>query len=219
MCLRQTNDQYQVLDMFAAALVVFVLCLFMFVDVWYFIRLFPLFLKRCINYYFGKDVRLTREDLLKTTSVDGIVLPFDLDFMFHMNNSKYLREMDFGRVSHFMHSNLYSGVLRTGGSLVVAATMIRYRRSLNLWQRFTLQTRNLCWNDGALYVEQRFRSKDGFVCAVALLKMCVKGTTIHKVLEKVCVGNTDSPAFLPEVKSWAESISSSSESLKKERLN
>lgn len=147
----------------------------------------------------------------------GLVLPSDLDLQLHMNNAKYLREMDFGRIHHFVCTNFYRALRALGGNLVVGATTIRYRRSLQPLQWFSLTTRILCWDANAVYVEQRFVCrKDGFVCAIALLKMVVKGTTIDHVLERLCKGSSKSPAFPPEVQSWAETINRSKDNLRRE---
>lgn len=163
--------------------------------------------------------KFTRAEFLQPTSLHGVVLPSDLDLNLHMNNSKYLREMDFGRFSHILEKHIYSTVLSLGGTIVVAATMIRYRRSLQLWQRFKLKTEILCWGSDVLYMEQRFVGGDGFVYAVALLKMSVKGrgSIVEKVLEKVCTVAPQSPPFPPEVQSWVETIARSKERMKKER--
>ena len=196
------------------------LFLFAFVDLWYFLRLLVCLAPGRIRQVFSKSRKqLTRDELLKSTSVEGVVLPSDLDCQFHMNNSKYLREMDFGRIFHYLHTNMYSCVVAVGGNVVVGATMIRYRRSLQLWQRFSLKTRFVCWESGALYVEQRFVDRQGFVCAVALLRMAIKGASMEKVLEKLCMDRPQSPPFPPEVESWAEAIVRSKENMKKERIH
>ena len=203
------------------ALVLLLVLLFAFVDVWYFVRC-ALFVgsQRVWQWLFPNDFkRATEEELLAPTEKQGLVLPSDLDLHLHMNNAKYLREMDFGRMHHFVSTNFYRALRNVGGNLVVGATMIRYRRSLQLWQWFSLRTRILCWDDNAMYVEQRFVGrKDGFVCAIALLKMVVKGTTVENVLERLCVGSSRSPAFPPEVQSWAETINRSKDNLRKERM-
>ncbi|CAI7991887.1 Protein THEM6 [Geodia barretti] len=74
--------------------------------------------------------RRSKEELFAPYDLDGIVLPSDLDHMLHMNNSKYLREMDFGRVGMFFERGVYAAVLRNGGSFSLAAHCLRYRRSL-----------------------------------------------------------------------------------------
>ena len=192
---------------------------FAFVDVWYFVRFVPLFVRRLVIFLWRKRIlkTLAREDVMKATIIEGIVLPFDLDMNMHMNNSKYLREMDFGRIFHIVHSGLYAAIWSEGAFMVVGAISIRYRRSLNLWDRFQLRSRILCWDDSNFYYEQRFVNKQGFVCAVALLQMAVRHTTPREILEKACLnGSPESPPIPSQVEAWREAIQRSSESLKNE---
>ena len=195
------------------------LLLFAVIDVWYFVRLFAILTPlRVWKKLRGRSLKITKNELLTPSQIPGIVLPSDLDLQLHMNNSKYLREMDFGRILFYMSRNLYDCVYALGGTVVVGASMIRYRKSLKLWERFSLKTRILCWSQDALYMEQRFlRSNDGFVCAVALLKMSAIGISVDQILERLCIETPQSPPFPPEVEIWAKTIDKSKEVLRKER--
>ena len=134
-----------------------------------------------------------------------------------MNNSKYLREMDFGRQMYFESG--MSEAMR--GSTRIVTISIRYRRSLQLWERFTLSTKVLHWSD-AFYFEQRFLNKDRFTCAIAMVKMTVKSKGVRVSMEeitKLLMGEGESeksPPATPELKCWMESLEKSSESMKEE---
>ena len=54
--------------------------------------------------------------------------------------------------------------------VTIAASCVRYRRSLELFQKVILKTRVLAWDETAFYLEQRFADVDGFVYAIALTK-------------------------------------------------
>lgn len=188
-------------------------------DVWYFARMFVLYVKMKRSEASGKNTRRSKEELFAPYDRNGIVLPSDLDYMLHMNNSKYLREMDFGRVGMFVERGLYAAVVRRGGFTVLAAHCIRYRRSLTLFQRFVLRTKVLCWDEDAVYMEQRMtRKSDGFVCAINLAKMALRGTAVSAVLETWIGEKAESPPFPPEVASWRDSIAASSKKLQEERM-
>lgn len=199
------------------------LALFAFVDVWYFIRGIKFFLERYISVLgWGPRKPLTIDEVFAVSHVKGVVLPSDLDLMFHMNNSKYLREMDFGRIK-ILTQRLYSSLrkLGRGTRFALSAINIRYRRSLKLWQRFTIETRILCWKDDGIYLEQRFvENNDGFIYAIALIKFVVRGpedVTMQVVMETVVGGSITSPSPPSEVKGWMDSIAKSSEGLRKDR--
>lgn len=62
--------------------------------------------------------------------------------------------------------------------MVIGASTIRYRRSLEIWESFQIQTKIRGWDDKAFYLEQRFVSKrDGFVSAVMFSKQNVMNSS------------------------------------------
>ena len=196
---------------FLVALVLVVL--FAFVDVWYFVRLIWVALKSILR---GNVLIIRSEgDIFRPYVCYGVVLPFDLDCMLHMNNSKYLREMDFGRIGHAIETGIRRAVWGLGGTYVLSAAAVRYRRSLTLFQRFSLKTRILCWEDGAMYLEQTIVGSDGFLDTILFAKLAVRGTTVPIVMEKLIGRVVASPRPPPEIQSWIDSIQQSSEALKK----
>ena len=206
------------------------LVLFAFVDVWYFVRLFYLIVKAATLRYMKATLGVGRKhtigDLLRPVVVRGMVLPSDIDFLMHMNNSKYLREMDFGRTKLYLESGMREEARKVGAATLVAAISIRYRRSLQLWQLFTLTTKVAHWGDDAFYLEQRFTGSDGFVHAIAFVKMVVRSKSgrvspgeVAKRVGREGGGDVESPPPSPELKDWIESLEKSSESMKNERLS
>ena len=191
--------------------------LFAFTDVWYFLRITWLRLEyRLSGREGGRQRRLTLDHLLAEYVRWGIVLPSDIDFMMHMNNSKYLREMDFGRIGLSMERGIHSAVRKLGALCVLGAASIRYRRSLHVFQRFSLTTRVVCWDETSIYMEQRVVARDGFVSAINLAKLPVRGATPQDLIREVTGETVASPAMPPEVTSWMESMKQSSEALRRE---
>ncbi|MBC7724125.1 MAG: thioesterase family protein [Burkholderiaceae bacterium] len=88
--------------------------------------------------------------------LDLRVLPTDLDVLGHMNNGVYLSIMDLGRMDLMQRSGSWQAIARAGVYPVAASETISFRKSLQPWQRFTLETRIVGYDDRALYVEQRF---------------------------------------------------------------
>lgn len=83
------------------------------------------------------------------------VLPTDLDFVGHMNNGVYLSIMDVGRIDLFRRVGAWSNLMKAGYGPVVANETITFRRSLRIWQRFTIETRVIGLDAKALYLEHR----------------------------------------------------------------
>jgi acyl-CoA thioesterase FadM len=88
-----------------------------------------------------------------------VVLPFDLDVFWHMNNGVYFSIMDLGRVDLILRSGLFKTLRRAGYSAIVSAETLRFRRSLRLFQRYLLETRIIGWDDKAFLIEHRFLRK------------------------------------------------------------
>ncbi|XP_069076967.1 protein THEM6 isoform X2 [Pleurodeles waltl] len=139
-------------------------------------------------------------DLLEEQTVQGLVMPTDLDFLLHMNNSRYLREADFARFSHFTRCGIFAALRALGAGLVMGSNVARFRRSLRLFEPFEVRTRLLCWDERAFFVEQRFVSpKDGRVCAVVLSRQHILGSSPEKIVQHLCKRKVESPEFPDEV--------------------
>ncbi|XP_061695728.1 protein THEM6 isoform X1 [Syngnathoides biaculeatus] len=185
------------------------LVLFCTVDVWYFLRAVQVF----IQTLFQPRIK----DVLAEQRVDGVVLPHDVDYKGHMNNSRYLRECDFARFHHYMRNGLFMALCRMGAKMVVGASTIRYRRSLAFGEAFEICTRVLGWDDKAFYLEQRFLSKkDGFVSAVLLCRQNVVHSSPEKIIEYVCKKKIECPQLGDDVKHWINFISANSQALRAE---
>ena len=89
------------------------------------------------------------------------VWPNDIDFNFHLNNSRYLTCMDYGRIHMLAATGILGIVVRRRWTPLVGSIDIVYRRSLALWAPFTMTTRNLCWDERWFYMEQTTRSLEG----------------------------------------------------------
>jgi len=91
------------------------------------------------------------------------VLPNDLDALLHVNNGVYLTLMDLGRTDLLLRSDAFHQVRKQGWYPVLAAETIRFKRSLTLFQKFTIRTSVVGWDDRSIYLEQLFISKGELV--------------------------------------------------------
>ncbi len=91
------------------------------------------------------------------------VWPTDLDAFLHMNNGLYLVIMDLARLDLMVRSGLWRRVRAQGWYPVVVAETIQFRRSLNPFERFEIESRVLGWDDKAVLLEQQFWRRDEVV--------------------------------------------------------
>jgi acyl-CoA thioesterase FadM len=120
---------------------------------------------------FGK---LPRLNVLDTDEIKCRVLPWDLDFNFHLNNSRYLSYMDYARIRLIARLGLINNFFSRKYTGLVGSIDVTYRRSLDFNVRFTISSRMLCWDDKWFYTEQVFRGPKG-LATHALVKTLFRG--------------------------------------------
>jgi acyl-CoA thioesterase FadM len=84
------------------------------------------------------------------------VMPTDLDVLNHMNNGVYLSIMDLGRMDLLIRAGAWAKLRKLGYFPVVVSETISFRRSLQPWQRFVVESRVAGYDDKAVFLEQRF---------------------------------------------------------------
>jgi acyl-CoA thioesterase FadM len=148
----------------------------------------------------------SRIGVLDTSELTFRVWPFDLDLNLHMTNARYLSMMDLGRTDLLIRAGMLGTVVRERWSPVVGNTNIRFRRSLKPFQRFTLKTRLLCWDEKWFYMEQRIESDRG-VHSEAIVRGLFRGpdgsVPSRKLLERLEY-DMETPPFPPEVEQLLE---------------
>ncbi len=84
------------------------------------------------------------------------VWPGDLDELRHVNNGVYLSMLDLARYELLRRAGLWERMRKAGVYPVVASQTITYRKSLELGQRFEIESRILGYDARAVFLEQRF---------------------------------------------------------------
>ena len=93
----------------------------------------------------------------------------DIDILGHMNNGVYFSIMDLGRIDLMIRAGMWAKLRAHGLYPVMASETISFRKSLNHWQKFVLETRMAGVDEKAVYVEQRF-VVDGEIYAKAITR-------------------------------------------------
>jgi len=149
-------------------------------------------------------LRVRRGQTLGATEVGRVrltTMPTDIDILRHMNNGRYLSLFDLGRWDLLVRTGLWDAMRSHGWYAVVSAETVTFRRSLQLWQRFDVESRFLGHDDRALYMEHR-AVVDGEIYARAIVRARMLrrsgGTLPHEEL----FAATGRPADLPDVEPW-----------------
>lgn len=137
------------------------------------------------------------------------VWPTDLDVLGHMNNGVYLSIMDLGRMDLMIREGFWAKLRAAKMYPVMVSETITFRRSLNPWETFVLETRVIGVDDKAVYVEQRFVI-DGEIAAQAMtrarfLQVGAGTVSIERLSELAGTDLREHP--LPEwVTQWAAAV-------------
>lgn len=146
-----------------------------------------------------RSAKRTPLTIWDTSSLPMRVLPTDVDIAVHVNNGMYFSLMDLGRFDLMVRSGVWKRMHRRGWSPVAAGETIAFRKSLQLWQRYTIETRIIGLDTKAVYFEQRMVS-DGEIYARAYIatRLVTKGRPVSQdeILEEF--GQPPADLQLPE---------------------
>lgn len=90
-----------------------------------------------------------------------ICWPWDLDMFGEMNNGRMLSLYDLGRFALAQRSGLITALFRNKWTLTIAGSVVRYRRRITGFERFSTRSRLLCWDDRFMYLEQSMWKRNG----------------------------------------------------------
>ena len=137
------------------------------------------------------------------------VLPTDLDVLGHMNNGVYLSIMDLGRMDLMIREGFWAKLRAQKMYPVMVSETITFRRSLNPWEKFVLETRVIGVDDKAVYVEQRFVI-DGEIAAQAMTRarflQAGAGTVSIERLSELAGADLADFALPEWVRAWAAAV-------------
>ncbi|MFS0894311.1 acyl-CoA thioesterase [Microbacterium sp. 179-I 3D3 NHS] len=148
--------------------------------------------------------RARRDGSLDPTAVGSIrltTLPTDIDILRHMNNGRYLSLFDLGRWDLLIRTGLFGAMKERGWYAVVSSETITFRRSLELWQRFEVQSRFIGHDDKALFMEHR-AVVDGEVYARAIVRARMLRRTGGTVSNEELFAAVGKPDGVPEIDAW-----------------
>ncbi|GAB1865854.1 Protein THEM6 [Camponotus japonicus] len=161
-----------------------------------------------------------KKKLFDTTTIYGICSTQDVDLVFkHMNNARYLRELDFARFHFYDRLGIYAAVLKRKGGAVQGACTIRYRRAIPIFTLYKITTKLIYWEDKHFYVEQQFINlTNNFIHAVVLSRQTVTGlkVPVDDLIAEI-EPETRKPEPTKELQLWLESMEESSKNLKKQK--
>lgn len=147
-----------------------------------------------------------RLSVVESSAVMFRVWPLDMDINLHLTNARYLSLMDLGRADFIVRSGAWRLMRKERLGTVLGGVAVRFRRSLAPFERFSLTTKLLGWDERWIYVEQVFKGKNGVACiAVARATFIKSGKAVpfSELLRKAEL-DVVSPELPSWVGQWAE---------------
>jgi acyl-CoA thioesterase FadM len=148
-----------------------------------------------------------RIDPLDQATVRMRVWPNDLDFNVHANSGRYLSFMDVGRLALLVRMRLARKVVARKWRPIVGGAMLTYRKSLLPFERFTIRSRVLCWDEKWFYFEHIIERRDGEVAAIGTVRGLLrgpKGNVAPSELIALSGRSIESPAVPDFIARWRE---------------
>jgi len=99
--------------------------------------------------------------------------PWDIDMWFELNNGRTLTLLDLGRIPLAVRSGLFGALKAQRWGLTMAGCSVRYRRRIRTFERFTMKSRAVCWDEKFMYLEQAMINRRGEVANHALYRAAV----------------------------------------------
>src|SRR5690242_4773450 len=102
------------------------------------------------------------------------VLPHDCDLNIHLNAGRFLSFMDIARIELIARMRALRPAIKRGWRPVVGGASIRYRRSVQPFERFTIQSRTVGWDEKWFYIEHILNRADGSMAAHAYARVTLR---------------------------------------------
>lgn len=106
-----------------------------------------------------------RLDLFDEVRTRFRALPSDCDENLHVNNGRYLRLMDYGRLALVTRLGIAQAMVRNKWGAVVGAVEMEFLKEIPLLSSFEIVTRIVGWDEKWFFMEQRFE-RDGVLLAI-----------------------------------------------------
>ena len=129
-------------------------------------------------------------------------LPTDIDFLGHMNNGRYGSLFDLGRFDLLVRTGIWDAVAAQNWYAVVASETITFRKSLQLWQRFDVETRLLGHDDRSVFMVHRAVVKGEIYAEMIVRARFLRRGGAGLVPHEELFAALGHPEGIPDVADW-----------------
>ncbi|HEX7153461.1 MAG TPA: thioesterase family protein [Thermoanaerobaculia bacterium] len=149
-----------------------------------------------------------RVGLLDTSHLRFVALPTDCDLNLHMNAGRYVSFMDLGRVEFIARTGSMLAMIRRKWRPIAGGSILKYRKSVMPFERFSLRSRIVCWDEKWFYFEHVIENSRGELCASGTMRALLRGPKgsipTREALAVIGMHDEPSPPMPPYVAKWNE---------------
>lgn len=130
--------------------------------------------------------------------------PWDLDPWIELNNGRTLTLYDLGRLPMAVRNGMIATMKEQGWNITVAGNTVRYRRRIRAFQKFTMVSRLLGWDQRFFYMDQSIW-RAGECCNQIMVRGAITsdaGIVPPRQLFEAAGLSPDSPALPDWVTAW-----------------
>jgi acyl-CoA thioesterase FadM len=110
---------------------------------------------------------------LDESVVHFTVLPTDCDLNLHLNGGRFISFTDIARVELLARMRILTKMIRIGWRPIMGGVLVRYRKEILPFERFTVRTRVVGWDERWFYIEHVVE-KNGEFCAIAHARTVIR---------------------------------------------
>lgn len=128
----------------------------------------------------------------------------DLDLNMHVNNGRYLTMMDLGRLHLMAKTGLLKPMFKHKWMPVLGSAKVHFIKPLNIFNKFTMTTQVIYWDEKWIYLEQKIYKKN-VLCVTALFKALFtskRGKIPATELMHYLPTHTKKPLMPDHLKAW-----------------
>ena len=143
--------------------------------------------------------------LTETMETTHICWPWDIDIWMELNNGRSLSIYDLARIPLAMRTPLWKALRDKGWLMTMAGVTVRWRRRVRMFDKFTIRSRGVCWDDKFIYIEQSMWKTDGECASHVLYRTAVTDRNGLVRPDEVCEAMnipTESPPIPDWVAAW-----------------
>lgn len=136
-----------------------------------------------------------------------ICWPWDLDLWNELNNGRTLTLYDLGRIPLAQRTGLIAVLRKNGWGMTIAGACVRYRRRIRAFDKITMRSRMVCWDDKFTYLEQSMWRSDGECANHAVYRAAItsKAGIVSPDIVAAELGYQEKAPEMPEwIAKWCE---------------